>query len=254
MKQNIKQNSSWNAFRYLSDVSILFLAVFLMAGCSGPSEITVTGIRSVQSEVQDTDVSENQDSPVRASNTAAESIPSPSEQIAVYVCGAVQKPGVCYLPPGARVCDAVDAAGGFSASADSEWLNQAKMLADGEMLIVYTMDETRQMKEQGIARGGVMPADNPAAGNNQAAMSGLGSSPDSGTGVPDASNNGSSLVNLNTASKEELMSLPGIGEAKADAIIRYRTESGFFASTEDVMNISGIKNSIYDKIKDKVTV
>ena len=62
------------------------------------------------------------------------------------------------------------------------------------------------------------------------------------------------MINLNTATKEQLMTLPGIGEAKADAIIRYRTETGLFASTEDVMNISGIKNSVYEKIRDKVTV
>ena len=62
------------------------------------------------------------------------------------------------------------------------------------------------------------------------------------------------LVNLNTASKEQLMTLPGIGEAKADAIIRYRTETGLFASTEDVMNISGIKNSVFNRIKDRITV
>lgn len=64
----------------------------------------------------------------------------------------------------------------------------------------------------------------------------------------------SSLINLNTASKEELMQLPGIGEAKADAIIRYRTEYGAFAHIEEVMNISGIKEAAFEKIKDSITV
>ena len=61
-------------------------------------------------------------------------------------------------------------------------------------------------------------------------------------------------MNLNTASREELMTLPGIGEAKADAIIRYRTEVGLFASTEDVMNISGIKEGVFEKLKDLVKI
>ena len=64
----------------------------------------------------------------------------------------------------------------------------------------------------------------------------------------------SSLINLNTASREELMQLPGIGEAKADAIIRYRTEYGAFAHIEEVMNISGIKEAAFEKIKDSITV
>ena len=73
-------------------------------------------------------------------------------------------------------------------------------------------------------------------------------------GSPSPADAGSTLINLNTATKEQLMTLPGIGEAKADAIIRYRTESGYFASPEDVMNISGIKNSIFEKIRDQITV
>ena len=64
----------------------------------------------------------------------------------------------------------------------------------------------------------------------------------------------SGLINLNTASKEELMTLPGIGEAKADAIIRYRTEYGAFAHIEEVMNISGIKEAAFEKIKDLIAV
>ena len=165
-----------------------------------------------------------------------------SEEIAVYVCGAIQSPGVVYLPAGARVCDALEKAGGFTERADSQWLNQAKLLSDGEMLIVYTKEETAAMSEQGIAMGGTMP------------LQGLSAGDDSGSTVPGSPSPADAvvtLINLNTASKEQLMTLPGIGDAKADAIIRYRTETGLFASTEDVMNISGIKNSVYEKIRDR---
>ena len=185
------------------------------------------------------------DDPLRQSGADVSSSSSskdmPSDELAVYVCGAVHNPGVYYLPGGARICDAIEASGGFSQSADTEWLNQAKLLTDGEMLIVYTKEETARMLEEGIARGGFVPSES----------SGSGSEPGSSGDAADA---GAGRINLNTASKEQLMTLPGIGEAKADAIIRYRTETGLFASTEDVMNISGIKNSIYDKIRDLVTV
>jgi competence protein ComEA len=153
------------------------------------------------------------------------------EQIAVYVCGAVRNPGVYYLDSGSRICDALEAAGGFDDSADMSWLNQARVLQDGEMLSVCTKDEADALRAQGLIP---MTLQDAAAVNNV-------------TGSGDK-------VNLNTGSKEELMSLPGIGEAKADAIIRYRTETGWFASAEDVMNISGIKNSIYEKIRDRITV
>ena len=262
--------------------SILVLAGLMLSGCSGPSQITVSGIGTVQSEMPflpEGSAADEMDTGEPAKNTiaaepakdsvavkpakdsmaadpakdsmAAESVkgsdPRESVQIAVYVCGAVKKPGVCYLPSGARVCDALEAAGGFTKSADSQWLNQAELLYDGEMLIVYTSVETAQMKEQGILPGDTVPAH---------AISG---SAGSSASVPSANAvfegaGGEALVNLNTASKEQLMTLPGIGEAKADAIIRYRTETGLFASTEDVMNISGIKNSVYEKIRDKVTV
>lgn len=72
--------------------------------------------------------------------------------IAVYVCGAVKSPGVYHFPEGSRVIDAIEAAGGFAADADTEWLNQARILADSEMLIVYTASETARMSEAGIGR------------------------------------------------------------------------------------------------------
>lgn len=148
-----------------------------------------------------------------------------AERIAVYVRGAVKKPGVYYLPDGSRIYQAIEKAGGFTEEADTQWLNQAELLTDGEMLTVVTMEETSEMEEAAV----------PAA-------------------VSAGSAGQTSLVNLNSASKEELMSLPGIGESKADSIIRYREENGPFASPEDVMNISGIKTSVYSKIKDRITV
>ena len=281
MKSNCKTRTS----RFLMLAGrILMLAGLLLSGCSGPSQITVTGIGTVQSEVPflpegrapeapdtgtpadgsaDTGVQANEtadaDAPAKGSaetgetakgsseacENAKDSVPSGTEQIAVYVCGAVKKPGVCYLPFGARVCDALEAAGGFTADADSQWLNQAKLLADGEMLIVYTAEETAQMKDQGVLRGDAAPAD---------AQSKAGAAASDAVETPGSGASGEAKINLNTASKEQLMTLPGIGDAKADAIIRYRTETGLFASTEDVMNISGIKNSVYEKIRDRVTV
>ena len=264
------------SLRCLAFAAALAMPVFV-SGCGGPSQIQVTGFRQMQSENLSgpdqeepaSDVVSGTGNPTRSASGpeasgepgsspadaadppagagAAQTDDPVSGQIAVYISGAVNRPGVCYLPAGARICDALEEAGGFTAEADSQWLNQARTLADGEMLVVYTAAETAQMKEQGIARGSSALED--VSGYSQNIASGTGQGMAAGT----AEGSGS-LVNLNTATREQLMTLPGIGEAKADAIIRYRTETGLFASTEDVMNISGIKNSVYEKIRDRVTV
>ena len=152
--------------------------------------------------------------------------------IAVYVCGAVNCPGVYELSASARVYQAVEAAGGFRDDADQEWVNQAQFLQDGGKIRIYTRLETDQMRQEGLEEGSVLPEGQDAQ-TEQA---------------------GESPVNLNTATREELMTLPGIGEAKADAVIAYREENGGFSSPEEIMNISGIKEAVFSQIKDRITV
>lgn len=141
--------------------------------------------------------------------------------LTVYVCGAVEAPGVYHLPEGARVYEAIALAGGLRENADPEAQNQAEILTDGQMLKIWTKQEVRQALEN--------------AGQNQ------------GSGA-------SGLININTASKDALMTLPGIGEAKADAIVAWRQEHGAFSEKEEIMQISGIKESVFQKIGDKICV
>jgi len=145
--------------------------------------------------------------------------------ICVHVCGAVNAPGVYEMAEGSRVCEAVALAGGFAEDADSTWINQAGYVQDGQQLYVYTAEET-----QGLSR------DAPPHGE---------------AAVQDTADG---LVNLNTAGREELMTLPGIGEAKADAIIAWRTEHGAFGAIGEIQQISGIKEAVFSKIKDRITV
>ena len=145
-----------------------------------------------------------------------------TENIFVYVCGAVQKPGVYALLPGQRICDALAAAGGLREQAAGDSLNQAEVLSDGQMLRVLTTEEA--------AAATVQP----------------------GQETADSSRDG--RVDINTADASALMSLPGIGQSKADAIIAYRNEHGAFKAPEELMNISGIKEGVYQKIKDSIKV
>lgn len=156
--------------------------------------------------------------------------------IYVYVCGAVKNPGVYQLRADSRVYEAVQAAGGFTENADSRSLNQAQILEDGEQITVLTAEEAASGGVSGIAGG---------AGNS-----------DSGTGTSQTAGNAgeNAKVNINTATKEELMTLPGIGESRAEAIIAYREENGSFRSIEDIMKIEGIKEKMYAKLQDKIAV
>ena len=145
---------------------------------------------------------------------------SEKEKICVYVCGSVKKPGVYELPEDARIVSAIALAGGFTKSASAEGVNQAERIKDGQQIYVPSKKE---------------------AGNGTSSQAGVSGAQDK-------------RVNLNSASREELMTLTGIGEAKASDIISYREENGGFEKPEDIMKIRGIKQGIYRKIKDMITV
>ena len=147
----------------------------------------------------------------------------PAETVYVYVCGAVNAPGVYELKKDARVFEAITLAGGMTAEAAPEAVSQARTVADGEQIYVPTVQEV-QMQGSGVE--------------------------DIVTGNADVSGK----VNINTAGKEELMTLTGIGEAKAQSILDYREEHGKFGSIEDLMLIEGIKEGVFNKIKEDITI
>lgn len=151
-----------------------------------------------------------------------------SEKIFVFVCGAVNNPGVYSFDSGSRVFEAIRKAGGFSEEADENYLNQARVLTDGEQLRVFTRDETSKLSAEDISS-------KPAEGSYTEAVSG-------------------DLVNINTADKKTLETLNGIGSARADAIIEYREKNGPFDSIEEIKNVSGIKDSVFNSLKDNITV
>ncbi len=135
--------------------------------------------------------------------------------VPVYVCGAVSEPGVYYLAETALKEEALALAGGYDLGAAEGYVNLAETVVSGEKIYFPYEDELAQ---------------------------GDGVNPNSGK------------VNINTATQEELMTLPGIGASKAQAIIKYREEYGPFQSIEDITNISGIKEGVYNNIKEYIIV
>ena len=138
-------------------------------------------------------------------------------EIFVHVCGEVLNPGVYKLPEGSRIVDAVKAAGGLSAEASEESVNLAEVVTDGMQVVIPNRIEAE-------------------AAAKQMAESAAG------------------LVNLNTATKAQLMELPGIGESKAEDIIHYRETVGGFRTIEEIMQVPGIKDAGFRKIKDRIAV
>lgn len=192
----------------------------------------------------DSKKNENND-PEEDGTTGTEAAQESGRQIFVYVCGAVKAPGVYELQAGARLYEAIARAGGVREDAAEESINQAQAVSDGERLYIPTDEEVRQgvdvYLQSGIAVGSAGSAK--AAGAADAVSA-------SGT---DGSSAGGK-VNINTASREELKTLNGIGDTRAGSILAYRESYGPFGSIEDLMQVEGIKEGVYNKLKDDITV
>ncbi len=141
-------------------------------------------------------------------------------RVVVDVAGQVRRPGIVTLPAGSRVHEAIERAGGIKGALDQPTLNLARVLVDGEQLLV-----------------GVDP---PAA-----AVAGPGAGGTGGPGV---------AVNLNTATLEELDALPGVGPVTAQAILDWRTENGRFTSVDDLLDVAGIGEKTLEDLRDRVSV
>lgn len=163
-----------------------------------------------------------------------------TEHIFVYVCGAVNTPGVYELEAGARLYEAIARAGGVREDGAEESINQAQAVSDGERLYIPTDEEVRQGLDAYLLSGSAGGA---AAAGSQSAV----------PGGPSGSSAGGK-VNINTASREELKTLNGIGDTRAGSIIVYRESNGPFGSIEDLMKVEGIKEGVFNKLKDDITV
>lgn len=204
-------------------------------------------------------VQENGQSAADSDKTAY--IEKETGRIYVHVCGAVMSPGVYELAAGSRVYEAVQAAGGFAEQADDSYVNQAQELPDGVKLVIPTKEEAesvRQAAGEGKSEGQVSSAGEEQADSGiQIGITAQGSAGTiegaAGTETESALTD-DGKVNINTASAEELCQIPGIGATRAAAVISYRERHGSFQSPEDIMNVSGIKEGTYEKIKDSISV
>ncbi len=181
--------------------------------------------------------------------------PSDISKFYVEIKGAVNKPGVYELYSNNIINDLVNAAGGFKSNAYTNNINLSKYLSSQMVIYVYTKYEysllDKKNDNQSECNCSNVNLDNCLKNGSSVINANEGSS-DFISNSED--NDKSSKININTASLEELTTLNGIGESKAKSIIEYRKEHGNFNSIDDLKNISGISDKIFEKIKDNITI
>ncbi len=201
---------------------MLVCALFCVCGCSADADVLLGNSLSAQEEDAVDEQAEEEEF------DAAACVEDSAEDTScfVYICGAVVEPGVYELAAGSRIYELVELAGGLSADADEQSVNLAETIQDGEMIWIPTVSESEALAQASAA-----------------------SSSSSAASLTD-----SGKININTASASELTQLNGIGESKAAAIVSYRESNGAFASIEEIMQVDGIAEGTYEKIKDNITV
>lgn len=164
----------------------------------------------------------------------------------VDIKGAVQNPGVYEIEENKKVIDVINLAGGFTANADTSLINLAKKVSDEMVIIIYTVEEVKNSKEpEAVIKIIEKECVCPEINNDACINNGISNETETGD---------LGVVNINTASLDELLTLTGIGESKANAIIEYRESFGRFTTKEDIMKVDGIGESLYEKIKENITV
>lgn len=206
-------------FKKIMTVCAVICVILSLTGCVKKSEI----------RLEDAAVSaENTEDP---KTQTEEPKKSDAQKIYVYICGEVKHPGVYELERDGRIYQLVEQAGGFTKQADQTAVNLAQTLEDGQMVEILK----KQKSSDQVLADGSNATQLPSSGTD------TGKTPDG-------------RVNINTATREQLMSLSGIGASKAERILEYREKNGSFQKTEDLMKVEGIKEGTFEKIKDSISV
>ncbi len=278
----MKKQHTFSAMIWAAAAAVLLSAVMTasLTGCAKKQSLELTELSDTEGSPGENDgdsEGNGQDAGSRSQDPATETDPQEAdgtgtageapadgadsgepELIYVFVCGAVAQEGVYELPAGSRVYQAVEAAGGYAADADTSYINQADPVTDAQKLEIPTVEEAEKLREEAAlaaenrqaetdAESGSGP-DGAAAGY---ANNGAGQMNNSAGQADDAA---ARLININTADEATLQTLPGIGAAKAASIVRYREANGGFSSIEEIKKVSGIGDITYENIKGCITV
>lgn len=221
---------------------VVLVFSFLLSACTGKRTVEFESDRELvtaSSEEENTEKTEEVE-PSQEMETEAAVSENETEESTLFIdlSGEVNEPGVYELPVGNRVFHAIVAAGGFTDQAETRCVNQADALVDGEKIYIYSREEAAEAGGWMYLSGrGLTPNSIPAESGNVGGETGV-----------------DARVNINRADLGQLMTITGIGEARAEAILSYRENNGAFSAVEDIMKVSGIKEKLFEQIKDKITV
>ena len=214
--------------KYIQIICFAWLCLF--AAACGEKETVYFETETSVSEIRDEEAADDSEIKTDPGKTDTQTVENASEKSVVYICGAVNAPGVYEVEQNARLYVVIEAAGGLTEDAAAESVNQAREVADGEMVRILTQEE--------VAQNGSDEMGNPQETGGESKMT--------------ESTDGK--IDLNQATAAELMTLSGIGQAKAESIIRYREKNGAFSSIEEIKQVEGIKEGVYNRIKDDIKV
>ena len=238
----IKKNLKWITLIFVMNIIIGGIIIKYSLSMKETDDIVLEELELKEEDVQEETTEEVEEVPVLQS-------------VYVDIKGAVQKPGVYEVTEDKKVIDVVEMAGGFTKNADTSMINLAKKVTNEMVIIIYTADEVKKSKEteavvKVIEKECVCPEI-----KNDACLNTNNKEENAETSTGTSFNEEMlGKININKASLEEIQALSGIGESKAKAIIKYREENGNFKKTEDLMNVSGIGEALYEKIKNDITV
>ena len=204
-------------------VGVLSYCMFL-SGCKSASQDEISWELEGKSIEVELASEESVAQSGETNGTLEEMTDSQVDMIYVYICGAVTEPGVYQIAEGSRLFELIDESGGMLETADVTSQNLARVVQDGEQIQILTKEETKERSKSDA----VMTTGN--IGQQQG------------------------LVNINTATVQELTTLTGIGESRALAIIAYREENGLFQSIDGIKKVTGIKEGLFERIKNQITI
>ena len=216
-KTILKLKSNWDKIKIIATITFIILA-----GTVYSVSTMIKGGKAddrIELVVTDSVISTSDEADSHFDSSDDSTKDDSNTDIYVHICGAVINPGVYQVPAGTRVYQALELAGGSSNDAYLSGINLADKLADGQKVYIPAEGENAE---------GILSID---SGDVQSVM-----------------------ININTASEAELMTLPGIGQSRAKDIINYRVKNGLFESIDDIMKVSGIKEAAFEKIKDLIKV
>ena len=216
-KTILKLKSNWDKIKIIATITFIILA-----GTVYSVSTMIKGGKAddrIELVVTDSVISTSDEADSHFDSSDDSTKDDSNTDIYVHICGAVINPEVYKVPAGTRVYQALELAGGSSDDAYLSGINLADKLADGQKVYIPSEGENAE---------GILSTD---SGDVQSVM-----------------------ININTASEAELMTLPGIGQSRAKDIINYRVKNGLFESIDDIMKVSGIKEAAFEKIKDLIKV